>query len=102
MFYLINKDLILKRIKGASEKQPVTAKELTTLITGRSPVNDTADTRRLIRDLIADGNPIASNTYGYFYIRSAKQCQRYLNRLLRQQTMISNRISDTYHAYFKN
>ncbi|NIT59167.1 MAG: hypothetical protein GWN00_23975 [Aliifodinibius sp.] len=97
----VTKQTILKRIKSASEKRPVSAKTLKMLTTGRNG-HDTADTRRIIRELIKDGHPIASNTYGYFYIRSPKQCQRYLNRLLKQQTRMSERISDTYHAYFKS
>jgi hypothetical protein len=97
----VTKQAILKRIKRTSEKVPVTARDLKMLTTGCDG-HDTRQIRKLILELIQDGNPIGSNTNGYFYIRSPKQCQRYMNRLMKQQMEHSKRIADVYHAYFKS
>lgn len=97
------KERVLRRIKQASQKSPITARTLNPYaFRVSSDTADTAAVRKIIRELIAEGNPIASDAGGYFYIRSAKQCQAYLNRLLRQQAAVSGRIHDIYHAFFKS
>jgi predicted DNA-binding transcriptional regulator YafY len=53
--------------------------------------------RRLIRDLIAQGNPIASTMeppYGYFLVKTEKERQRYSNQLKSRIREIARRLED--------
>jgi hypothetical protein len=101
----IVKRRVLKAIKQATETYPVSS---ATLARKSNPYSGDAyapthpGTRKIIRELVKEGNPIASNGKGYFYIRSGKQLQRYLNSLLQRQTALADRISDTYYGYFNS
>jgi len=98
----IQKDRILKSLQrpGVSELNPMTANELSRYAGffeergGTSP-----QTRRVIRVLVAEGTPIGSNRKGYFILETAEQVQVYLNGLLKRQTKLAERISDTYHGF---
>jgi hypothetical protein len=96
----IQKDRILKSLKRKSvtEKNPVTALVLSRYA-GFWEAGSAPQTRKIIRTLIAEGVPIGSNHKGYFILRTAEQVQVYLNALLKRQTKLAERISDTYHAF---
>ena len=54
--------------------------------------------RKVIRELIDDGNVIGSNVKGYKLLTTGKEIQQYLNALLKRQMGISSRIQAVYDA----
>jgi len=58
-------------------------------------------TRDIIRLMIDDGVCIGSNSQGYFLITNGKQCQQYLNSLMKRQIGISKRIQAVYDSAIK-
>jgi hypothetical protein len=54
--------------------------------------------RKIILDLINDGNVIGSTAKGYKLLTTGKEIQQYLNALLKRQMGISRRIQAVYDA----
>ena len=54
--------------------------------------------RKVILELIEDGNVIGSNVKGYQLLTTGKEIQVYLNALLKRQMGISRRIQAVYDA----
>ena len=94
----IQKAAIMRKLKKT--KYPITAswlsQEAFMYETGTAP-----RTRKLIRELVAEGNPIGSCQDGYFLIKSEKELQVYLNKLMSRSVALSSRILDTYNAFKK-
>lgn len=82
--------LIWERLQSSSK--PVKAKDLAAYLETSERM-----VRRLIRDLIAQGNPIASTMeppYGYFIVKTEKERQRYSNQLKSRIREIARRLED--------
>ncbi|MHC4640091.1 MAG: hypothetical protein ACYS32_00500 [Planctomycetota bacterium] len=97
-----NKETKKKRILDCLKRRstPITARRLADCAdvdwydaSGTRPY-----TRKLIRELISEGNPIGSNNKGYFLLRSDRETQRYLNALLQRQAALSQRIADVFYG----
>jgi len=54
--------------------------------------------RKIILDLINEGNVIGSTAKGYKLLTDGKEIQQYLNALLKRQMGISRRIQAVYDA----
>ena len=94
----IDKEIMVGMLQKATESTPITARMLSNA-TSRYEDGTAPQTRKFIRELIAEGYPIASNRKGYYLIRSGKQMQRYMNELAGRISALSSRIHDVYHAY---
>ena len=57
-------------------------------------------TRKLIlKAMMTEGVAIGSDHRGYYTIRTAHEMQRYLNKLLKRQIAITERIEAVYKAF---
>jgi biotin operon repressor len=54
--------------------------------------------RKIVRDLVGEGHPIASDHRGYWMMQSKKEMQAYFNRMLQIQVALTKRIADTYRG----
>ena len=93
-----DKERIINLLKSSTEARPITARQLSNQCS-RYEDGTAPQTRGLIRELISEGYPIASNRKGYYMIRSGKQMQKYMNDLAGRIAGISQRIHDVYTAY---
>ena len=92
----MNKKAVLSTLKRV--KKPMTA----FCIANRCGISEGSEscpkTRKIIRDLTADGYTIGSSSAGYRMLSTGKEVQGYLNDLLKRQIAISQRIADVYDA----
>ena len=92
------KNVILKRIERASKSDPVTADEIAEYTRMYGDWTH-RKIRLIITELIEEGNPIGSNSAGFFLIRTKDQLQVYLNSLMKKQVALSARILNVYNAF---
>lgn len=90
---------IVNVLKDTTQAEPMPVKRITEIL----GIKDTAGcprTRKLILQAMKELNvPIGSTNLGYYLIRSEKEMQEYLNKLMKLQIALSKRIEITYYAY---
>jgi hypothetical protein len=90
---------IINVLRGTSPEEPITVRDIADII-GMNDGPSCPRTRKYILSAMKNNNvAIGSNRKGYYLIRTAKQCQEYLNELLGRSVALSERIKITWYAF---
>lgn len=96
--YEQKKNIIKDATCSRNVLNPITAKELSYL--AHIPITEASSSvRKIIRILIDDGNPIASNKNGYFLVNNATQYNEYIESLDSRIEEINKRKTAFQTAY---
>ncbi len=98
-YSILQKERISKMLHR--ETEPVTALRLSRYAHLQESDKSAPKARKMIRELIAEGTPIGSSVRGYFLLKTEKEVQIYLNKLMSRSVALSSRIVDVYHAFNK-
>lgn len=90
---------IVNVLKDTTKENPMPVKQISEIL-GIKDTSGCPRTRKLILKAMKQFNvPIGSNNFGYFLIRTEKEMQEYLNKLMQLQIALSDRIKVTYYAF---
>jgi hypothetical protein len=90
---------IIDVLRGTTPEDPMPVRDIADII-GINDGTSCPRTRKYILSAMKRNNvAIGSNRRGYFLIRTAKQCQEYLNELLGRSVALSERVKITWYAF---